>query len=400
MKKLVLIPSLLLSISFLTACSGGFSASELDKELQKPVIANANAVDLSDWHLSKDNVDNVTANLIQQYMAKEVTAEEVCDGFERMNSHDLSLYEEKIRGKTYEVLFKNCRASLLSKLDNYWNDQRRQMNIPLKKTASQPDLIEDKGLLRRFEKTVQVPRDVGQGYYAVAGDLPPGQVALTFDDGPHETFTAEVLEALANANVKATFFVMGNNVRRNPEALKAEARAGHSIGSHSNDHLCQTDTAYCEKSNGGKRLKVSESIQNIYKGHKAIVDVLGWVFPFFRFPYGEGSPQLKDFLKKSGTGEFFWSVDSNDWRNSIKVNGIVQPYNAVDMFESVKKELSVKKRGIVLSHDIQKKTAVALPAILNWLYDQGLQPVAFIPTNAESLKSSGLMKSAEALKAK
>lgn len=396
MKKLVMVPSFLLATSFLTACSGGFNAAQLDQELQRPINANATAANYKEWHFSKDSADNVTSSLIQKYMAKELTADQVCDSFDRLSAHDLTLYEEKIHSKTYEVLFQNCKESLVSKLDDYWNSQRAKLKIPLKKTTSNPDIIEDKTLLRRFEKPVQVVRDVSQGYFAVTGDLEPGQVALTFDDGPHESYTYEVLEALADANVKATFFVMGNNVRKNPEVLKAEARAGHSIGTHSNDHLCQTDTDYCQKSNSGKRLSVYESINNISLGHKAVKDILGWVFPFFRFPYGEGSADLKKFLKTSGTGEFFWSVDSNDWRNYIGKEKT--PYTAVDMVEAVKSQLSIRKRGIVLNHDIQKKTAVGLPALLNWLHEQGMQPVAFIPMDKNSLVDSGLMKAAEQLR--
>ena len=58
------------------------------------------------------------------------------------------------------------------------------------------------------------------------------QIAITFDDGPCEKYTPEILEILKNYNVKATFFVIGKNAEKHPELLKQAYNAGHEIGNH------------------------------------------------------------------------------------------------------------------------------------------------------------------------
>ena len=71
-------------------------------------------------------------------------------------------------------------------------------------------------------------------------------VALTFDDGPHPTYTAEILDILREYGIKATFFVIGENVERSKEVLKRCADEGHEIGNHTYSHAsannCTTRT--------------------------------------------------------------------------------------------------------------------------------------------------------------
>lgn len=396
MKKLIFTSTFLL----LAACGKSFQATELDKELQKPVVANQEAKSYSDWHNSKDNPDAVFSTLIKKFLNKELTDTEICEGFEKMPSLQLSLFENNIRQKEHSFIMKPCREALIKKLDDYWNEERAKLKIP-QKPSTEKKTENDGAIVHRFAQIVEVERDVSKGYMAVSGDLEPGQVALTFDDGPHETFTQEILEALEAANAKATFFVMGNNVKRYPEQLKAVAHAGHSIGTHSQTHRCLGNKAVCGKNNKSQDsdapviLSFEEAAKDIFSAHQAVKDLLGWVSPFFRFPFGETSPELKVLLKSSGTGEFYWSVDSNDWR-TLKKDGTA--YTAAEMVDDIMKEIKAKKRGLLLNHDVQKKTAVALPAILNRLFEEGYQPVVFVPKDRNANLESDLLKQATLMK--
>jgi peptidoglycan/xylan/chitin deacetylase (PgdA/CDA1 family) len=415
-----------LSLLALVACSKSFETNEVDTQIDKTAAANAEAKNYAAWESSASNPEKVIAEISRKILAKELTSEQVCASFEKRSVIDLTMYENQIRQKETEFIFAPCKSSLIKKLDEHWREEQKKLGIPSTKSAANLDALskgisDENGIttdtqvtqtnqpqVRRFDKVVYVERDVSQGYFAVTGDLPAGQVALTFDDGPSGLYTKDVLQALENANVKATWFAMGKSVRQYPDALKAVARAGHSIGSHTDDHLCQSDTNLCQANNGGKRnkvtkvvtggirLSVAQAIKDIASGHQAIKNVLGWVYPFFRFPYGESSPALKEFLQKSGTGEFYWSIDSNDWRaweDTKKTN----PWTTEEMVNSVIAQAKAKKRGIVLNHDIQKKTAIGLPAILNRLYDEGFQPVVFIPKDKNSIKESGLLRDAAAI---
>ena len=85
-------------------------------------------------------------------------------------------------------------------------------------------------------ETRVVEVDVSRDHVFSDGELPAGQIALTFDDGPHATRTARVLEILAAAGVRATFFEIGRNAAAHPEISRRVVAAGHTVGSHTFSH--------------------------------------------------------------------------------------------------------------------------------------------------------------------
>lgn len=378
----------LLFSAALVGCAKGFDATVLDGRLQQSSLENAKSESYMDWHTSENNPEKITNTLALQVLSNEVSSEEVCASYEKLSMDELTLHENQIRDKATAFIFENCSESLLNKLDKYWDQQIAKENLPAK----------------RFNEVIIAKRDVSQGYKAVFGDLPEGQVALTFDDGPHEIYTDMVLKALRDANVKVTFFVQGNNSQKYPEKLKNIAKDGHSIGTHTWSHMCignrvneKTGVPICEEKNQRPVLSLREAVTEIARGHKAVINILGWVHPFFRFPFGEKSPELREFLNQAGTGEFGWSIDSDDWR-SWKDGAMTKPYRASDMVEKTMEQVRKWKKGIILNHDIQKKTAVALPALLNRLHDEGYQPVVFVPEDASSIRDSSLLREASLVK--
>jgi len=188
------------------------------------------------------------------------------------------------------------------------------------------------------------------------GDTSEKKVALTFDDGPNEPYTSEILQVLRDNNVRATFFVTGKNVETFPETAREIVREGHAIGNHSYSHKdLVLDTN-------------SQVRQEIVKTSDIIEQVTGQRTNLFRPPYGD-----KDFLtlhqvQKLGYLMVEWTVSAQDWRRpgvSRIVRRVVQ---------------GVEPGAIVLMHDGDKlrrgdrsQTVAALPTVIRELRRQGYE---------------------------
>jgi peptidoglycan/xylan/chitin deacetylase (PgdA/CDA1 family) len=129
----------------------------------------------------------------------------------------------------------------------------------------------------------------------------PG-VALTFDDGPHPEGTPMILELLAHHRATATFFVIGEQVRRRP-ALLARIRAdGHQVALHGDRHRLQL------------RLGRDAVLDDLQRGTVAIEDALGESPRWHRPPYGVYSPSGLAAARAAGLQPLLWSRWGKDWR--------------------------------------------------------------------------------------
>lgn len=129
----------------------------------------------------------------------------------------------------------------------------------------------------------------------------PGEIALTFDDGPNPAATPYLLELLARHDVRATFFVIGEFARREPALLREVAAAGHVVGSHTMSHpwlAWQGDARI--------RWELAESQQ-------MIEDVLGQPVREFRPPHGARRPYVLRVARDLGMRTVQWNVIANDW---------------------------------------------------------------------------------------
>jgi peptidoglycan/xylan/chitin deacetylase (PgdA/CDA1 family) len=132
------------------------------------------------------------------------------------------------------------------------------------------------------------------------GDEP--QVALTFDDGPHPRGTPATLEALAAAGARATFFLVGEQVRRTP-ALAAElVAAGHAVALHGDTHRLQL------------RLTPRALADDLARGHATIAEATGVAPRWYRPPYGIFSPAGLALVRRRGWMPLLWSRWGHDWR--------------------------------------------------------------------------------------
>lgn len=351
-------------LSTLTAACNRPSAKQIRNDVTTSVKANEDAKTLSDWEKSEDNNEAV----FKRWKESGAEPEEVCKGLLEKDGKDLGLFEEEINSKEYETLVAPCKNELLKKLEDYWGKEKKKML----------DVVEPKASFK-FPDNIQ-KRDVSNGYKAISGDVSNKEVILTFDDGPHPIYTDIILKTMADVNAKALFFTMGKNTKSNPDVLRRIAAGGHAIGSHSIDHKCLPAKKICAHNNG-RMLSYNEAIAEIRGGHQAVQNILGWVDPFFRFPYGETSAELSSYLREHGVGEFYWSIDSEDWKN--RTPG--------DMLKITLSQLEKKGRGNILFHDIQRKTAEALPVLLKELYFRGYSVVLIQSTNSKDRTSSKLV---------
>lgn len=172
------------------------------------------------------------------------------------------------------------------------------------------------------------------------------KVALTFDDGPHPKVTQQILRTLKKYDAKATFFVVGDSVKKYPKVLKEVSDAGHEIGNHTFNHVKLTTLS-------------SKQIQSqIQSTDTAVKSVIGQNTTVFRPPYGAYNNSVKKQLKVPNV---LWTIDTLDWKH----------HNPTKTLQVVK--ANAKNGSIILMHDIHQTTADALDSVLAALQKQGYE---------------------------
>lgn len=188
--------------------------------------------------------------------------------------------------------------------------------------------------------------------------LHEGEVVLTFDDGPLRANTQLVLGALAEHCTKGTFFMVGRMAAADPAMVKEVARRGHTIGSHTWSH--QNLRAV------GPRAKAEVEL-----GLSAVRRAAGQeIAPFFRFPFLADSRAMTQHLQSRNIAIFSIDVDGYDYRTP----------NPEDVHRAMIGQITHKRKGILLFHDIQLSTARALRGILDDLKRRGFRVVHMVPT--------------------
>ena len=130
------------------------------------------------------------------------------------------------------------------------------------------------------------------------------RIALTFDDGPHPTLTREILGILREYDVKATFFVVGENASWFPDIVAEEAREGHEIGNHTWSH------ANLRRSDAGT------VAWEIDEGERAIWENFEYRTRLLRPPGGCLSDEVVRAAKERDYSLVCWSVDTRDWAHT------------------------------------------------------------------------------------
>ena len=176
--------------------------------------------------------------------------------------------------------------------------------------------------------------------------VPAGQklIALTFDDGPHPVCTKELLDGLRERNVKASFFLLGENIPGNEQLIRQMKEDGHLIGTHCYRHVDLT------------KEDAETAISMIRKTNREIEAVTGEEPVYIRPPYGKWNGQLEDALDMTPV---LWDIDTLDWKSQ----------NSGKVLRSI--ERNAGKHQIVLMHDIFPTTVDAALAAIDTLGEQG-----------------------------
>jgi peptidoglycan-N-acetylglucosamine deacetylase len=147
------------------------------------------------------------------------------------------------------------------------------------------------------------------GRTLVAGD-DPAEVALTFDDGPNEAATPELLDVLARHGVRATFFAMGDFARLRPELVRRVVAEGHLLGNHTMSHPTLSVAS-------GARV-----CAELADCSAVLEDIAGVKVQYFRPPFGARRPMVLRAARELGLTPVMWNVTGYDWE-PIGVDGIV-----------------------------------------------------------------------------
>lgn len=172
------------------------------------------------------------------------------------------------------------------------------------------------------------------------------KIALTFDDGPHKRYTEELLDGLAERDVKATFFLLGSNIEGKEEIVERMAKEGHLIGNHTFYHVDIT------------RLKYDEACREICRTTEEITEITGQPVEYVRPPFGNWNKQLECDVMMI---PIFWSVDPRDWTTG-NVDQIVQ-----------KVVTNVEENDIILLHDSYDSSVQAALRIIDLLEPAGFE---------------------------
>ena len=161
-------------------------------------------------------------------------------------------------------------------------------------------------------------------------------IYLTFDDGPIPEITQWVLNVLDDYDAKASFFVVGENVTKNPQSFQKIIEGGHAIGNHTYNHM------------KGWNASVNSFVDNVEKGSKAIVDNGGEFPQYFRPPHGRIKPSQARILRQNYK-LIMWSVLSVDYDKSLNAERCLkntikatEPGAIVVFHDSIKAEKNLR----------------------------------------------------------
>ena len=186
----------------------------------------------------------------------------------------------------------------------------------------------------------------GNAEEKISPGLQKKKIALTFDDGPSSVCTGRLLDGLKKRKVKASFFVLGQSVKDNPDLAKRIVSEGHLIGNHTYNHVELT------------KMKEKRAENELDKASNMIYRATGKYPEYMRPPYGECSKKLEDSVDMILVR---WTIDPRDW-------------NTDNTDEIVKKVVtSAGENDIILLHDCYDSSVDAAFRIIDILKKEGFE---------------------------
>lgn len=190
----------------------------------------------------------------------------------------------------------------------------------------------------------------------------PKTMYLTFDDGPSEENTNRVLDILKERDIKATFFLVGENVRKHPEVVQRIIEEGHTIGIHCDNHDYKTVYA-----------SVDSFVQDFETAHQTLFELTGLDVKIFRFPGGS----INDF--NVGVREDIIQEMTNrgyiyfDWNASLE--DAVKESAPEELIRNGVETTLGRNRVVMLAHDVVYNTGICLEELLDRLPEYEMRPL-------------------------
>lgn len=192
-------------------------------------------------------------------------------------------------------------------------------------------------------------KTIPQSYVLYRGNREGGKVALTFDDGPHPHHTRKILDILKKEGVKATFFLVGDNVEKFPHLVEEIVEDGHEVGNHSFSHARLAKMPWGRMA---EEIEKTDSAVNRFAG----------VWPkLFRPPYGSLSLRLLSYVILKKRTLVLWSVDSGD---SYCDSPVVLQKHLI--------QKDVSSGAIILLHEDMEQTVEAISGLISYIRARGL----------------------------
>lgn len=346
------------SVTLLIASSShaSLSMSEAREIVSLSLRANATATTYEEWRTSGLHSTDIFSRLIERSKNSNADRQNLCSALNEMAPDDLAIFQNEIEDPTLSAGQLPCVSSLRKRIKAYYLG--KQIELSLAAIGSGTKVSKQNGPV----KTEEIAIDVDSSPILFDGGLRHGEIALTFDDGPHPTRTDRLLSILSDFDAKATFFEVGKNAAQYAEITKRVRAAGHTVGSHSHDHA------------NLPALSTASASHNIDQGAKEVSEALGLPAHFFRFPFGARTKSLQAHAKGEGLATFFWNIDTLDWK--YRNPSVLLPY-------AIKELDAAGGKGIVLFHDIQEQTIVIIRDFIAELRERGYTFVRFVDPKQE-----------------
>lgn len=271
---------------------------------------------------------------------KTVTAASLMTGVQQLRAVNYHALAQAVAHKHYTpIQLQEARAMVFLNSMQAQNFKLAADSLTIYPTANKLNI-----------KSVQLPMTTIAGYLNKLNKVHEPTfgnkkvVALTFDDGPNVKTTPTVLKTLKQEHVKATFFMVGYEVKANPQLARTVVKDGHEVGTHTFDHK---NLAF---------LNPAAALAEVNTAENAMFNALGTLPTMLRPPYGAVNATHDSSIPLPSVQ---WAVDSQDWRVHAPAP-IVSRINA-----------TVYPGSIILMHDIHPQSVAALPNVIKTLKAKG-----------------------------
>ena len=277
-------------------------------------------------------------------------------------------YEEDDSGRDSKRLAQLIRQQTLKSTGAVERELRGDADFHVTRNTSMPACLVETGFLsnaveRRMLSLSEYQQKIAEGIVqGISYYFHPKTMYLTFDDGPSEENTQRVLDILRDRDIKATFFLVGENVRMHPEMARRIVAEGHTIGIHCDNH--DYETLY---------ESVDSYVEDFEKARQTVCEVTGVETNLFRFPGGS----VNAYNKKVGQAIIEEMTNRGyiyyDWNASLE-DAVTNPDPEKLIANGVETTLG-RKKVILLAHDVVYSTGICLEELLDSLPEYEMMPL-------------------------